>query len=192
MPQGPASGPALLAAAVWTFLLVTSAAAEETFEDFADPEASARWGYVADGVMGGVSQGGAEMLPGDGGAVHLAGRVSTENDGGFIQVRRRLAEPLPDDLRALVVEARGNGERYYVFLRPRDAARVFHSYRASFVAGPRWEAHRLPLEAFGPSHEGMAPGIAPSRVAGIGLVAYGRDHDADLTVRRIALERGAQ
>jgi hypothetical protein len=159
------------------------------FEEFADGGAAARWDYVADGVMGGVSRGRAEMRPEGGGYVRLTGEVSTENDGGFVQVRRRLDGPWPDDVAAVTVEARGNGERYYVFLRPRDAARVFHSYRADFVAGPDWATHRLPLEGFRPSHEGMAPRLAPGDVAGIGLVAYGRDHRADLSVRRIVLER---
>jgi hypothetical protein len=163
----------------------------QPFEGFGDAGAAARWRFVADGVMGGVSQGRAELIGAEGGHVRLTGSVSTANDGGFVQVRRRLAEPWPDDVTALRVEARGNGERYYVFLRPRDAARVFHSFRASFVAGAAWEAHRLPLSAFRPSHAGMAPTVAAGEVAGIGLVAYGRDHRADLRVRRIALERRA-
>jgi hypothetical protein len=179
--------PACLALA----LAVTSAAAQPaTFEDFADPAAGTRWGYVADGVMGGVSRGGARIVTGEGAHVRLTGTVSTANNGGFVQVRRRLDAPWPEDVVAITLEARGNGERYYVFLRHRAARRVFHSYRAAFETGADWARPRLPLSAFAPSHDGMAPAIAPEDVAGIGLVAYGRDHEADLSVRWIGLERG--
>ena len=44
------------------------------------------WAYLADTVMGGVSQGRAEF---SNGALRLTGQVSTENNGGFIQVRTR-------------------------------------------------------------------------------------------------------
>ena len=45
------------------------------------------WAYLADTVMGGVSQGSAEF---DAGALRLTGQVSTKNNGGFIQVRTRI------------------------------------------------------------------------------------------------------
>ena len=45
------------------------------------------WAYLADTVMGGVSQGGAEFSAG---ALRLTGQVSTKNNGGFIQVRTRI------------------------------------------------------------------------------------------------------
>ena len=43
------------------------------------------WAYLADTVMGGVSQGGAEFSAG---ALRLTGQVSTKNNGGFIQGTR--------------------------------------------------------------------------------------------------------
>ena len=45
------------------------------------------WAYLADTVMGGVSQGGAEFSAG---ALRLTGQVSTKNNGGFIQIRTRV------------------------------------------------------------------------------------------------------
>ena len=38
---------------------------------------------------------------------------------------------------------------------------------------------------FYPSHEGMAEGFAPEDVTGIGIVAYGREFEADVSVRRV-------
>ena len=52
----------------------------------ADPQQ--RWTYVSDQVMGGVSQGQLQFEQQDGEKyARMSGRVSTENNGGFIQIR---------------------------------------------------------------------------------------------------------
>lgn len=155
----------------------------QVWESF-DGRAEARWDYVADGVMGGVSQGEAVM---EAGTVRLTGSVSTANNGGFIQVRRRFQGGWPEATEGLRLWVRGNGETYYVFLRTEGLSRVWHSYRASFVAGDDWAEVVLPLADFTPSHAGMAAAFAPDAVIGLGLVAYGRTFDADLSVREIRL-----
>ena len=49
------------------------------------------WVYFADTLMGGKSSGSAErMNVGGRAAIKLTGNVTTENNGGFIQVRREL------------------------------------------------------------------------------------------------------
>jgi hypothetical protein len=49
---------------------------------------SERWVYLADTVMGGVSEGSANIIDTpEGKAIKLFGKVSTQNNGGFIQVR---------------------------------------------------------------------------------------------------------
>ena len=45
------------------------------------------WEYISDNVMGGVSTGKAEILENNNSFLRLEGNVSTENNGGFIQVR---------------------------------------------------------------------------------------------------------
>ena len=151
-----------------------------TFEDFTSPEG---WVYVADGVMGGVSQGTARLT--DENAVHLTGRVSTENNGGFIQVRRRFDTPWPQDASQLRLSVKGNGERYYVFLRVPNLARRWYSYRQSFETTSQWTDVALPFDGFTASHAGMPPTFDPTEVYSIGIVAYGADFDADLQVRQI-------
>jgi hypothetical protein len=159
----------------------------QTFEDFSGT-AGERWQYVADGVMGGVSQGEAEFVEADGGqAVRLHGQVSTENNGGFIQVRHRFDGGLPADARGLRLSVRGNGERYFVFLRTRGLERVFHSYRHAFEAEADWREVTLEFADFYPSHDGMPEGFSPEDVFGIGIVAYGRDFEADVTVREVTV-----
>ena len=59
-------------------------------EDFTD-SAKGRWEYISDEVMGGVSDGRVEFIEESNVQfVRLRGVVSTENNGGFIQARRKL------------------------------------------------------------------------------------------------------
>ena len=47
------------------------------------------WRYIADDVMGGISSGKVEFINIDGKSnALLTGNVSTENNGGFIQIRK--------------------------------------------------------------------------------------------------------
>lgn len=146
----------------------------------AEPEAA--WRFFTDQVMGGVSEGGARAT---GGTIRLNGTVSTENRGGFIQVRTDLATPLPASAQAVVLEARGNGERYFVHLRTRGTRLPWQYYQAGFETGANWRAVRLPFGAFRASGQLLRATPRPETVTSIGLVAYGRDHLADLEVRRL-------
>ena len=157
-------------------------------EDFSNaPET--RWIYVADTVMGGVSRGQIAFgRDGDRHFVRLTGRVSTDNNGGFIQVRSRLERPLASGLTALRLQVRGNGATYHVFLRSVHGFRPWHSYRASFVAGADWHEVILPFAGFERSRDELPPSIVSDEVTGIGLLGYGADYDADVSVASIHLE----
>ncbi|MEO0543844.1 MAG: CIA30 family protein [Pseudomonadota bacterium] len=154
-------------------------------EDFSDG-AQKRWSYVADTVMGGESAGSISFEEENGeGFVRLVGNVSTRNNGGFIQVRTRLASGLAPNRSGLKVRVRGNGETYYIFLRSKFATRPWHSYRLSFTTGPNWRDIELPLNEFQPSRPELPVNISPEDVTGIGIVAYGADFAADLSVATI-------
>lgn len=168
-------------------LTAGQAMADTVIDDFADT-ANARWDYVADRVMGGVSSGRAEIRgTGADAVLRLTGTVSTDNNGGFIQVRQRFPDPWPEGAKGLELRVRGNGETYYVFLKTPNLSRVWYSYRASFVASEDWGTITLPFSQFRASHERMPQSFAPSEVTSIALVAYGADYDADVTVDWIRL-----
>jgi hypothetical protein len=154
----------------------------QAFEDFSDPQHD--WAYVADGVMGGVSQGAATQEPG---AMRLTGAVSTDRNGGFIQVRTRFGGGWPAEAEGLTLRVRGNGERYFVFLRTAGLARPWYSYRAGFATTPEWSEVTLRFADFTAARPEMPQSFTPDQVISIGLVAYGRDHQADLSVARISL-----
>jgi hypothetical protein len=178
-----------LAGVIGAIIGLSGMALAETsvLEDF-DTGADARWRYIADGVMGGVSEGRASMVRQvDGGVMRLTGTVSTENNGGFIQVRRNLPGGLPGETDGLRMQARGNGEAYFVFLRTTELRRPWQFYSAEFTPGADWGIVDIPLSAFKASHDFLSQTIDPATVRSIGLVAYGRDHEADMSVGQITL-----
>ena len=142
-----------------------------------------RWESVTDRVMGGLSDAALARETYQGrSCLHLRGDVRLDNNGGFVQMALDLA-PLGGELDAsswtgveLVVQ--GNGERYGVHLRTGDLTRPWQSYRAGLVAGPAWQAVRLPFVDFVP-HRTEAP-LALQRLRRLGLVAIGKAFEADL------------
>jgi len=168
-------------------MMAGQAMAGPVFEEFAG-NAGARWAFVADRVMGGLSSGEAQIIgSGPEAVLRLTGTVSTDNNGGFIQARRRFSDPWPDATEGLDLRVRGNGATYHVFLKTPDLSRVWYSYRATFVAPSDWQEIRLPLADFEPSHDAMPQSFAASDVRSIAIVAYGADFEADVSIDRIGL-----
>ena len=107
----------------WLLWAVPAVADPMLLDDFSEG-AEARWQYVSDRVMGGVSDGGAAIgTEADTRFAQLRVTVSTANNGGFIQIRRSLSDGLPKDATGLQFSVRGNGEGYFVHLRPANAKR---------------------------------------------------------------------
>jgi hypothetical protein len=137
------------------------------------------WTYLGDSVMGGVSQGTARI---EDGVLRLTGTVSTENRGGFIQARTALPGGLPEDATGLRLRVRGNGERYFIHLRTTRTALPWQYFQQGFETGPDWAEVTLPLSGFAPSGRLLAEALRPGDVRSLGLVAYGRDHLADVSL----------
>lgn len=148
---------------------------------------SGQWRYFADTVMGGVSQGGAgvEQTPA-GAAIRLAGTVSTANNGGFIQVQTVIPRGMADGAQGVRLKVRGNGEAYVVHLRTTGTRLPWHIYQASFEAGPDWSEVRLPFAAFEPSSRVLRRQLLPDSLTTLGVVAYGKDYDADISVAEVS------
>lgn len=160
-------------------------AEDRMFEDFeADP--SIRWEFIADTVMGGVSTGKVEFAKeGTTTFARLTGTVSTKNRGGFIQFRRRLDAPLPDSVTGIRIVVRGNNQRYFLHLRTRGTLLPWQYYQSGFDAAAAWREVRLPLSSFEASGPLIRSRPAAASLTSIGIVAYGRDHDAQVDVREI-------
>lgn len=154
-------------------------------EDFSGPGAP-KWRFFTDQVMGGVSEGQArvEEVAGET-ALHLTGTVSTANRGGFIQARLDLDTPPSAEAAGIVLRVRGDGQRYFVHLRTSGTMLPWQYYQAGFETGPDWQEVRLPWSAFEASGRMLRDVPKPGAVRSVAIVAYGRDHEADVSVAEI-------
>jgi hypothetical protein len=175
----------LLAVAFGTF--ATAALGELAMQKDLQDATERTWTYLADNVMGGVSKGASGIASEDGVRfVRLTGEVSTENNGGFIQVRTK-PDPPDADAQGLVLKVRGNGERYFIHLRTRSTRLPWQYYQAGFDTGPEWQEVRLPWSAFERSGRMMPARVSPETIRSVGLVAFGKDHTADVSLAGIGL-----
>ena len=154
-------------------------------------ELFADWEYVADTVMGGVSRGRAERKTVAGRtAMHLTGMVSLENNGGFVQMAFDLAGGATFDasgFSGLSFDVLGNGARYDVRVRTDALTRPWQSFRAEFEAPTHWTTLNV---AFGDLVPHRTKAIFdPARVRRIGILAVGREMQADIAVSSIRLYR---
>ena len=156
-----------------------------------DERAARYWRFVTDGVMGGVSKGGVQFASEDGlGFARMTGDVSTANNGGFIQIRAGISfAGMADNgagLTGLRLVTRGTGERYFIHIRTRNNRRPWHYYAAPFETGADWQQVEIPFASFQHS-DGLRPAApSPQDMISLGIVAYGRDHAADISVAELA------
>ncbi|MBC7507014.1 MAG: CIA30 family protein [Sandarakinorhabdus sp.] len=154
-------------------------------ETFADNPAD-RWRFFTDQVMGGVSSGTLHFDHDNNRSwARITGMISTANNGGFIQMQRLLEAPLPSGLTGVRLIARGNDQRYFIHLRRTGAASPTAFYRAGFDVTSKWCATRLPFALFTASKGGMPALLEGSNLASVGIVAYGRNHHADICISEI-------
>jgi hypothetical protein len=149
---------------------------------------SVHWRLVTDAVMGGVSRGtiDEETLHGRK-AIRMRGEVSTENNGGFLQITLDF-DPKTDSFDAssftgTEIDVLGNHQNYSAHLRTAELSRPQQSYRQGFVTTPTWQTIQLPFAQFLPYRTDIPMNIA--RLRRIGLVAIGREFTADLAVARL-------
>jgi len=147
-----------------------------------------RWIGFTDQVMGGVSSARYGVMEEDSRRfLRLQGRVSLENNGGFVQV----ALSLVNDSRAFDASAfdgirlrvRGNGEGYYIHLRTRDCLLPWQYYAAPFSAGAEWRDVVIPFSAFQPA--ALRRGLDASSLTRIAVVGAKRQFEADVSVARL-------
>jgi hypothetical protein len=148
-----------------------------------------QWEYVADTVMGGVSDGKLTRTEIDGrDAVQLSGDVSLENNGGFIQMAFDLEGGAAFDASAwqgIEIDVRGNGAAYEMRLRTDQLSRPWQSFKADITAQPEWQTVRLPWASF-EAHRTDAT-FDPERLRRIGILAIGAEMQADIAIAEIRL-----
>ena len=76
-----------------------------------------QWVYLADRVMGGISDGIAQFEDqGIDQVIRLSGEVSTANNGGFIQVRSPVLWEAAKGKTGIRLTVKGNGDQYFLHI----------------------------------------------------------------------------
>ena len=149
-----------------------------------------QWRLITDTVMGGVSRGmlTPETIAGRE-AMQMSGNVSTENNGGFIQIALDIARDGQafdaDGFTGIEFDIFGNGEAYAVNLRTTELTRPQQSYRRAIIAPRNWITLQLPFSEFTPHRTELS--LDPAKLRRIGLIAFGREFHADLAVARLGI-----
>ncbi len=145
------------------------------------------WRLFTDQVMGGISSG---QLTTDSykdrKCLRMQGDVSTENNGGFVQIALSLSKLKHFDASAfsgIEIEIAGNNELYNLHLRTSGLWLPWQSYRASFWASEEWQKIRIPFSDF-ESYK-TTQKFRQDKIKRIGLVAIGREFRADLCLASI-------
>ena len=144
------------------------------------------WTYIADNVMGGISDGRVEFNLVDSNVYALlSGNVSTENNGGFIQIRRELKNIDLSKAKSIRVYARGNNEKYYIFLRTTGTILPWQYYSHEFTVNEEYNEFIMPIKDFRKSGTLLAKQVNPKKITSVAIVAYGRDHVAEIYVKEL-------
>ena len=154
-------------------------------EDFTGTPAS-RWEFITDQVMGGVSTGRVALESDSGQTVlHLQGVVSTANNGGFLQARLKLPNRLPKTAEGIEVKVKGNGHTYYIHARTGGTILPWNFYQASFEVTSGWRVVRIPFTDFKAQGRLLGKTLAAEAIKSVAVVAFGRDHNADVSIASI-------
>ena len=145
-----------------------------------------QWVYLADRVMGGISEVNVYELEEEGMSFYrLEGNVSTENNGGFIQLRASVSfansEKEGENLKGVRLNVRGNGETYYIHIRTNESWSPSDYYATTFIASEEWQMIDLPFNKF-ERRWSKDSTLDPKKIRSFGIVAYGKDYVSDISV----------
>ena len=157
------------------------------FENFKDKELKG-WEFISDQVMGGISSGKYKLLEeNDIKFLRMTGDVSLENNGGFVQVRKKFTEKIESNFKVIRLNARGNNSDYFVHLRTSFTLLPWQYYQAKFSVSDEWKFYNLDLKNFQRSGLLLPKEINPKLIKSLALVAFGREHVVKLDVANISL-----
>ena len=170
---------------IFLFFILTQEAVGNTIfrENFESPK---NWQFISDQVMGGVSSGKVEFFSDNNNFyARLTGNVSTKNKGGFIQIRRKLEKSSLKGTKFIEITAKGNNQNYFIHLRTSGTLLPWQYYQISFKVVNDFKIFKLPINEFKRSSVFLSKQINPKNITSIGVVAFGRDHLADIYIKEI-------
>ena len=169
-----------------TFSALSSAAELDTKIPFTK-DSGKYWQYISDRTMGGISNGKATLeKDGEMFFARLSGNVSTENNGGFIQFATGI-EKIDKNFEGIKLRVRGNNENYQLHLRTKYTPAPWQYYSAEFNVTNEWKEVIIPFTTFKKSNFYQPGKFKSSNIKSIGIVAIGKDFEAEIDLGRIEL-----
>ena len=83
------------------------------------------------------------------------------------------------------IKVEGNGDVYYLHVRNASARLPWQYYTASFQTNDKWQNILIPFDAFEKSATLMPKKLKAETIKTIAVVAYGKDHEADVSVANL-------
>ena len=168
------------------FLFLSFAYSDKTmFENF-NAKGKEQWEFITDNVMGGVSFGKIDFLSEQGeDFIRMTGFVSLENNGGFIQVRRKIRDSENDIIKGIKLISRGNDRNYYIHLRTKFTLLPWQYYQGVFTVKEEWQESIIEIKDFKRSGSFLPKLINPKNIKSIAIVAFGKEHQARVDVKEI-------
>lgn len=169
---------------IFLFFMMSQSLGDIIFkDDFQNPE---KWKFITDQVMGGVSSGQVDYLKlNNETQAYISGNVSTKNNGGFIQIRRSLKDINLRNTKSIKINVSGNNQKYFLHLRTTGTLLPWQYYQLDFNVQENFKTYNLPIANFKRSSFFISKQIIPEKITSIGIVAFGRDHKANLNIKRI-------
>ena len=143
--------------------------------DFREPASIEAFSPIDDVVMGGVSS--SSLTDSGHNTAFFSGDLSLDQGGGFALVRSREITGQCADAEALVIEHRGDGQRYKVSLKVKGSDSL--TYQAGFdTERGLWHTVRLPFADFEATIRGREQpelgALVPSEITSVGLMIADR------------------
>ncbi|AQQ71544.1 Peptide methionine sulfoxide reductase MsrA [Limihaloglobus sulfuriphilus] len=162
-------------------------AQDKIIEDFSG--GSGGWEFISDDVMGGLSTGRMQMSrDADEASLKMTGRVSLENNGGFIQVRRKIAEKGryfdASGFAGVRIRVKGDGHDYAVHLRSRATWLPWQYYEAKFKTTGQWQTVELAFEKFEPYF--LKSRLNTAKLKTIAIVAIKEAFEPEIEIKEIS------
>ena len=85
------------------------------------------------------------------------------------------------------IKVRGNNENYQLHIRTRLTPAPWQYYSYQFFASDEWQTIDLPLDSFDKSNFYQPKSFNASNIRSIGVVAIGKEYDAQIDLARIEL-----
>ena len=148
-----------------------------------------RWSFFTDSVMGGLSEGQSTITNlKDRQCYQMTGNVTTENNGGFIQIRTPINPSIDaNEYKGISIKVYENNKDYALHVRTKLILAPWQYYSYSFLAKDEWEEIKAPFKDFQKSNFYQPKKLSNQNIKSIGLVAAFDNFYADICLSEISL-----